>query len=331
MDNGDGQDENTKASTSASTNKRVSFMSEIKVVNADEGSGNGRDSDITLKEIDHGSDRVSNSSDSADSPSSESSNEEANVHVDPQELPPVEVQTDAPKSDSENDNVDIVNELSFLVEEPIVEDPESRSRGSDITISHEPILPSISPMLSPPIQVMERDPESPLDSVLSRPSTPSTAMGWSATSNDSLFSIRLGATSFSRNPAHRMDHDLSKSGRIPKSEDLFISGELYELRNSQELPKTGELGHSAESYKGSDITFGAELVCFSQASSSFKAPDPIDPEETGMEYLPLNGNSEAQIDTSSKKSSAASSPTARPVKTGTNSQEKVVMPAMRTV
>ncbi|KAL8106092.1 uncharacterized protein LOC141678826 [Apium graveolens] len=106
-------------------------------------------------------------------------------------------------------------------------------------ISHDisnPTSKTMSPIQLPPKQVMERsgdyDPDRIPASVFG--SRPSSAMEWSVTSNDSLFSLNIGNNSFSR------EQFLMMSGEL-FGEDINKSGEVY---NSGELNKPGETNKS---------------------------------------------------------------------------------------
>lgn len=106
-----------------------------------------------------------------------------------------------PKSSSKSDDNekthrrDIKSDVAIaalLSLEKIYGSSGSISQVSDVT--HESTVPSLSQTHSPPVQMMERsegyDPNRiPASAFTSKASTP---MEWSATSNDSLFSIQIG-------------------------------------------------------------------------------------------------------------------------------------------
>ena len=99
-----------------------------------------------------------------------------------------------------------------------------------------PTSQTMSPLQLPPRQLMERsvdyDPDRIPASVFG--SRPSSAMEWSAASNDSLFSLNIGNNSFSREQFLMMSGDMS-------GEDFNKSGELY---NPGELNKPAEANTS---------------------------------------------------------------------------------------
>ncbi|KAL3654304.1 hypothetical protein CASFOL_003985 [Castilleja foliolosa] len=121
----------------------------------------------------------------------------------------------------ENDNIDLSSEALYRIEESINGgSPGSTSRFSDIT--HESLMPQFSPTQSPPMQLMDKtggfDPTRIPPSVFSKCSTPTE---WSAASNDSLFSIRIGDGSFSRD---RVSCEVLKPKEL--SERRSVEGEL---------------------------------------------------------------------------------------------------------
>ncbi|KAK6157835.1 hypothetical protein DH2020_012083 [Rehmannia glutinosa] len=258
MDYGGARGNHLKAKASGSKQKRVEFRPQVSIVNPYQGSGSIPDSDTYLKEIEHGSAQNQDSSDTLYSSSSTSSSDDF-FQVDPQILPKFRIQSKPPLSNGgtkslyKNEEFDVSSEAFYRLEESINESPESTSQFSDVT--HESLLPYFSPTLSPPIQVMERpggfDPNRIPASVFSKSSTPTE---WSVASNDSLFSIRIGNSSFSRDHISRIDVDLPKSGELPKSEELFKSEELCQSGEpSGELYKSSELYQSREHIKANDL------------------------------------------------------------------------------
>ncbi|CAA0825553.1 Unknown protein [Striga hermonthica] len=149
------------------------------------------------------------------SPSSLSSSDDF-FQVNPQLLPKLGGAHDKPprpagptKPFYENDEIDLSNEGS----------QGSASQFSDTT--YESLIStkvSVSPIQSPPIQVMQRavdfDPERIPPSVFSKSSTPTE---WSAASNDSLFSIRIGESSFSKDHVCRVDPESTEQGELLQS------------------------------------------------------------------------------------------------------------------
>ncbi|GER43809.1 leucine-rich repeat receptor-like protein kinase family protein [Striga asiatica] len=155
----------------------------------------------------------------ATSPSSLSSSDDF-FQVNPQLLPKLGGAHDKPprpagpttKPFYENDEIDLSNEGS----------QGSASQFSDTTyesLISSKVSVSVSPVQSPPIfQVMQRavdfDPERIPPSVFSKSSTPTE---WSAASNDSLFSIRIGESSFSRDNVCRVGPESTEQGELLKS------------------------------------------------------------------------------------------------------------------
>ncbi|KAL0386073.1 UNVERIFIED_CONTAM: hypothetical protein Sradi_3001600 [Sesamum radiatum] len=252
MDDGDAQDTNLKPSTGASKVKHVSFTDVVSIVNPDHDCGNRLHSETNPKGIRHGSAQISNSSNAVFSPLSKSSSDDP-------VLLKFRVQNNIPKPKSlyKIDKLDLSSEALKNLEESITGSQESTSQCSDIT--HESAC-CVSPTLSPPIQVMERggglDPGRIPDHIFSGPL--STPTDWSAASSDSLFSIRIGNTSFARDYAPRMGADFCKSGELPKSGEASKSGEPFEAQEScqsgephksKEFPQSGALNKSTESYQ----------------------------------------------------------------------------------
>lgn len=327
MDYEDGCGKHLKPNRHASNKKHVTF-SPLIVVNGDPGGGRRPDSETNLKGITPGSAKSSDSSDTVSSSSASSSSDDF-VLVNPQILPKSRGENNIPQPNGgtkplhKNKKVDVSSEASFFrLEESINESSESTSQFTDVT--HESSVAHMLPTLSPSIQVMERhegsNPNRIPASVFSSPSTP---MEWSKASNDSLFSIRIGNNSFSRNYVSKMGVDLHKSEEIPKSGELFKSGELCqsgepfksrELSQSAELHKSRELDKSTEHSKASDLKRSCELIRFSQTSPTTKGVKPykkldtaktigvdMNPREKGMVNEPIKDVSKAlmnqQIDT----------------------------------
>lgn len=103
------------------------------------------------------------------------------------------------------------------------------SQVSDVT--HESLLHNTSLTESPHIQVMEGH----ADFVSNRISTSifasksPTPTEWSITSNESLFSIHIGNTSFTRDQILKLSGELRKSGELQKFEESYKSSELFSL------------------------------------------------------------------------------------------------------
>ncbi|THG21143.1 hypothetical protein TEA_017739 [Camellia sinensis var. sinensis] len=103
------------------------------------------------------------------------------------------------------------------------------SQVSDVT--HESLLHSTSMTESPHIQVMEGH----ADFVSNRispsifASKSPTPTEWSITSNESLFSIHIGNTSFTRDQILKFSGELCKSGELQKFEESYKSSELFSL------------------------------------------------------------------------------------------------------
>ncbi|KAL0358178.1 UNVERIFIED_CONTAM: hypothetical protein Scaly_1503500 [Sesamum calycinum] len=265
MDDGDAQDTNIKPSTGASKTKHVSFTEVVSIVNLDHDCGTNPHSETNRVGIRHGSAQISNSSNAVFSSLTKSSSDDP-------ALLKFRVQNNIPKPKSlyKNDKLDLSSEALNKLEASISGSQESNSQCSDIT--HESISgsqESTSVTLSPPIQVMERgggfDPNRIPASVFSGPL--STPTDWSVASNDSLFSIRIGNTSFARDYTPRIGADFCKSGELPKSGEASKSGELCqsgepfeagescqsgEPHKSKELPQSGAFNKSTESYQSKE-------------------------------------------------------------------------------
>ncbi|KAF4396325.1 hypothetical protein G4B88_019125 [Cannabis sativa] len=100
--------------------------------------------------------------------------------------------------------------------------PQANSSSDDVMI-HES---NVHGMSSPKIQTMERfgggyDPKRIPSSVfeISKTTTP---MEWSAASNESLFSIHVGNSSFSRDNLFAYNDSVAKSGELTKSGDELV-------------------------------------------------------------------------------------------------------------
>ncbi|KAL6983334.1 hypothetical protein U1Q18_016723 [Sarracenia purpurea var. burkii] len=96
------------------------------------------------------------------------------------------------------------------------------SQISDLT--HESLSHTTSLTESPPIQVMERpagfDPDRIPSSIFASKSP--SPMEWSVASNESLFSIRIGNNSFSRDHVHKLPGDLPNAEESNKSSESSI-------------------------------------------------------------------------------------------------------------
>ncbi|KAH6823100.1 hypothetical protein C2S53_011273 [Perilla frutescens var. hirtella] len=249
---------------SVSDNKHVKFSPRVKVINT-QGGGRGPCLETTLKEIEHGSAKSSDSSDT--SPSSAKAACEDIVQGNPQILP---------------ESTGGSNGL----EESVKEYPEPILQLSDA--DHSCLVENMSPTISLSIRVMEfpegHDPDTPAFIFDRR----STSMERDALPDDSLFSINIGETSFSPDDAVTMGADLNKSVELPKSGQSFRSGELCQ---SGEPSKSRELGQSGQAYelkeihksrecqstenlKASDSNRSVELVRFHQTSPTTEGVEP---------------------------------------------------------
>ncbi|KAL6570946.1 hypothetical protein OROGR_000496 [Orobanche gracilis] len=203
----------------------------------------------------HSSAENQDSTDTLSSSTSESSSSDDFFQVNPQILPKFTAQNRPPLSKGgtkpffKNEEIDVSSEAFYRLEESLNGSPGSTSQFSDIT--HESLIPQFSPTQSPPIQIMEKnggfDPNRIPISVFSKSSTPTE---WSVASNDSLFSIRIGESSFSRDHVLKIDLD------FPKSRELLKSGEL-----SKSPKRSGELirfGPTSPDFKGIEPYFDIE-------------------------------------------------------------------------
>ncbi|KAL6529300.1 hypothetical protein OROGR_014923 [Orobanche gracilis] len=204
----------------------------------------------------HSSAKNQDSTDTLSPSTSESSSSDDFFQVKPQILHKFNAQNKPPLSKGgtkpffKNDEIDVSSEALYRLEESLNgSSPGSTSQFSDIT--HESLIPQFSPTQSPPIQIMEKnggfDPNRIPISVFSKSSTPTE---WSVASNDSLFSIHIGESSFSRDHVLKIDLDLLKSREILKS------GEL-----SKSPKRSGELimfGPTSPNFKGIEPYFGIE-------------------------------------------------------------------------
>ncbi|KAL2546627.1 uncharacterized protein Fot_15860 [Forsythia ovata] len=253
-----------KRDDDAPNNQLATFASLISFTDSDHDSGWRTDSETNLKEPRCS---LAENVDSSDSVSSSSSISSSGVlfQINPQILTNYCKSSASPKlmgdikTFYESDKVDVSNEFFFKLEESFSKSPGSTAQVSDVT--HESFLPNISLKQSPPIQVMERpgdfDPHRIPPSVFAIPSTP---MEWSETSNDSLFSIRIGNNNSSRDQVSRISGDLYRSGELSKSGEILEYGESYqsgELYNSPGLIRAGEL-----------------ITSFDQASAATKGVEP---------------------------------------------------------
>ncbi|KAK9277692.1 hypothetical protein L1049_007239 [Liquidambar formosana] len=162
--------------------------------------------------------------------------------------------------------------------------PTSSSQVSDST--HESILHVMSPTQSPPIQLMERsgdyDPFRIPSSVFAS-SKSATPMEWSVASNESLFSIHVGNSSFSRDHIIMLGGDLSKSGELTKSGELI-------LFTSTPPGKLGETGGKSVDNKGKN--FGADRVTDeSVKDSTMESTDDQSDEKAPPPAPPVSWNS----------------------------------------
>lgn len=270
--------------TSPDDNKHVRFSPRVKVMNTDHKGGSGPCSETTVKEIEHGSFKSSDSSDAVSSSSSKASSEDI-VHGNPQILS---------ESIREN-NIAEPTGGSNRLEESITECPESTSQLSDV--NHACLVECMSPTLSLSTEVAEcpegYDPYSPAYSF----NQCSTTMEGNITPDDLLFSIHVGDSSFSSDDATRMGTELNKSGELLKSGQSFSSEELCQ---SEEPSKSSELCQSGESYKtgeshklkdcqsteflkASDLKGSGELVRFHQTSPTTNVVEPN--KELAMEKI----------------------------------------------
>ncbi|KAL0302320.1 UNVERIFIED_CONTAM: hypothetical protein Sangu_3107800 [Sesamum angustifolium] len=229
MDDGDAQDTNIKPSTGASKTKHVSFTEVVSIVNLDHDCGSNPHSETNRVGIRHGSAQISNSSNAVFSSLTKSSSDDP-------ALLKFRVQNNIPKPKSlyKNDKLDLSSEALNKLEASISGSQESNSQCSDIT--HESISgsqESTSVTLSPPVQVMERgggfDPNRIPASVFSGPL--STPTDWSVASNDSLFSIRIGNTSFARDYTPGSAQTSANQGNYPNQEKPPSLGNYVNLEN----------------------------------------------------------------------------------------------------
>ncbi|PON79687.1 hypothetical protein PanWU01x14_009190 [Parasponia andersonii] len=127
-------------------------------------------------------------------------------------------------------------------------DPELTSQASDVMI-HES---NIHSMPSPQIQTMDRaggyDPQRIPSSVFER-SKSTTPMEWSVASNESLFSIHVGNSSFSRDNLF-LFNDLNKSGELAKSGELTMFSPPVPVPSPQIERKSPELGMESAAVEG---------------------------------------------------------------------------------
>ncbi|PSR88387.1 Keratin-associated protein like [Actinidia chinensis var. chinensis] len=129
------------------------------------------------------------------------------------------------------------------------------SQVSDLT--NETLSHSTSLTESPPTQVMERPHgfdhhRIPPSIFTSKPHSP---MDWSVASNESLFSIRLGNSSFSRDAVRKLSGELFKSGDLQKNPNLPEFGESHKA-NGFTPPPTIRGKESERKYVNIGRNFG---------------------------------------------------------------------------
>lgn len=254
------------------------FVPHISFTDSDHDSGCRTDSEANLKETRCG---LAENLDSLDSVSLSSSISSSGsfFQVNPQIVTNHSMSSPSPKLKGEikplyeSDKVDISNEVLFKLEESFSKSPGSTSQVSDVTL--ESFRPNISPIQSPPVQVMERsgdfNPNRIPPSIFAIPSTP---MEWSEVSNDSLFSIHIG------NQVARISGDLYRSGELSKSGEILEYGESYqsgEFYNSQGLIMSNELNtrfdHASAAAKGVEPEKNSDVVKTMGAEKNFGATD----------------------------------------------------------
>ncbi|KAL8528454.1 hypothetical protein ACS0TY_006038 [Phlomoides rotata] len=137
-------------------------------------------------------------------------------------------------------------------ETPSTEQPKNQELSSNSPLEvdtdddkkEEPVS-SPTEMKSPPVQMMGQppgyDPNRIPASVFSTKQAGNNAADWSATSNESLFSIHLGNNSFSRDYAILF----GKYGESPKLEDLNGGSQMNPFMMSGELPRLDEWNSSS--------------------------------------------------------------------------------------
>ncbi|XP_073134692.1 uncharacterized protein [Henckelia pumila] len=287
MEHGRENKSDLKANTNSSHKKRDSWAPLISLVDSDHGSDRLPESEINIEEIEIGNGLVQSLDSSRRSSTSSNSSSGDFFHVIPHTLG-IPKPNGGIKQLYKNDSVDVSNEVLYRLEESIIGSPGSTPRFSDIT--HESLLPKISPTQSPFIQVMERpgnfDPGRIPSSIFSKPLSP---MEWSVASNESLFSIHIGNHSF-RGHASMMGKDLYKSGELVKSEEPFNSKQIYQ---SGELCMSEELYQSKESFKSSDPKRTSELSGSELNSSACKE---VQPDKNGDMEKDLSQNWKPRAD-----------------------------------
>ncbi|PIN16746.1 hypothetical protein CDL12_10591 [Handroanthus impetiginosus] len=302
-----------KENTCASNNKHVVFKPVISTVILDHGSGSRSDPETNLEGIGHGSGKDSDSSSSGSSTSSNSASDDF-IQLNPQILPKFRVQNNIPKpkggtkrlykNEKTNVSSEVSSEVLYRSKESVNEPPKSIPQVSDV--AHVSLVPHVSPTQAPTIQVMGRtggfDPNRIPASIFSKPST--TPMEWSVASNDSLFSIHLGNSSFSRDQVSSMGVDLHKSGELFRSEELCQPREplnCAEVPQSREVYNSGELYQSIEHVTASDMKRSGDLIGLEQTFPTTEGVglkesldmvktirDDMSSEETGMTDEPIN-------------------------------------------
>lgn len=243
MESKHGSESNKHPSPSKDDNNSINeddALSPLISVDSERESESEADVDININENTPGSDKKSISSNHASSSSSKSSSDFFQMDAKmldisstfPASSPKVEEDSQSPKEKEKNDKP---GDMSSKSEDHDDISPIDANSQVPHAISN-PTSQTMSPVQLPPRQVMERsgnyDPDRIPASVFG--SRPSSAMEWSAASNDSLFSLNIGNSSFSREQFLMMSGDMS-------GEDVNKSGELY---NSGELNKPGEANAS---------------------------------------------------------------------------------------
>ncbi|KAM6571995.1 hypothetical protein CsatA_016075 [Cannabis sativa] len=230
-------DDNTSTSHPADHTDKLDFTIDVS------GSSNKK----LLEEHDDGSDKIEyltphimssstpslslSSSSSSSSSSSDLPIDLSQVDTNEEEAAGIEISIIEDDDDDDDDEVSISSEgggsskserqgMSPLILELMT--PQANSSSDDVMI-HES---NVHGMSSPKIQTMERfgggyDPKRIPSSVfeISKTTTP---MEWSAASNESLFSIHVGNSSFSRDNLFAYNDSVAKSGELTKSGDELV-------------------------------------------------------------------------------------------------------------
>ncbi|GMN42102.1 hypothetical protein TIFTF001_011323 [Ficus carica] len=191
----------------------------------------------------------------------ETTNKNLKVDID---LPKINMQANSPNSISSSSTS---SQESVVTEKDVLESPDRPPKGLVFPDLKDPISspldfsPQFTPILqSPRIQASAArpsgyDPNRIPASIFSEPSTP---MEWSVASNESLFSIHAGNTSFSKDQFLMMykssellnDFNFASSAALPRLSGAH-SGEIKRVNfetglgdNKEVRPKTNHKDHS---------------------------------------------------------------------------------------